>query len=158
MSVIGALEVPAAGKFALDQIDPPASFILRAMNRRSRAISAVLAVLALLFAQMVASAHACGMQAAEAAAVVAGAAQDVPDCCDHGASSPKPACDAHCQQDKQAPERVQSATVMPLVVSGNAVPAIATSAVQVSFSSSPAPDLARDTQPPIPIRNCCFRI
>jgi hypothetical protein len=128
------------------------------MKRRTRPFAALLAILALLFAQAMASVHACDVASAKAPVTASAPAMDG-DCCDHGVPPLDPACDNHCQQGKQAPERAQSPAVAPLVALGFMT---ATAIVAVpDVSASPpiaAPDLARGTQPPIPIRNCCFRI
>lgn len=130
------------------------------MKRRHRPFAAVLAVIALLFGQLMASVHACDV-AGPGNSPVAASADVAPadDCCDHGTPPADPACGNHCQQGNQAPERAQSPTVAPLVALGFAMPGPA--AVVPAVPSSPpsaAPDLERDTQPPLSIRNCCFRI
>jgi hypothetical protein len=130
------------------------------MKHRSRSFAAVLAVLALLFAQAMASAHACDMDASgtPTTAKVASTQPDA-DCCDHVAPPPDHSCDNHCQQGNQAPDRAQSTTVTPLVALGFAMPSVVVaSAPAPSYPTTAAPDLARDTQPSISVRNCCFGI
>ena len=129
------------------------------MNRRSRPFAAMLVVLALLFAQAMVSVHACD-QVGGAKASTAAMAVSHPDgdCCDHGAPQPDPACDNHCQQGKQVAERGQASSVMPPVALGFAMPAAVALPQAPPAFTLPAPDLARGTQPSIPIRNCCFRI
>ena len=128
------------------------------MHRRSRPFFAVLAILALFFAQLMASVHACDIGSTVASAAVVGSEGAPADCCDHGTPAPDPLCDNHCQQGKQAPERTQTATLTPLLAGGSVVPSLAVVFTALSASVPSAPDLARDTEPPIPIRNCCFRI
>jgi hypothetical protein len=126
------------------------------MKRRSRSI-AFFAALALLFAQALASVHACDGFAPGKSAAAATATSHGADCCDHDTTAPDPACDNHCQQGKQLPERSQTPGVTPAVAMGFAI------AVTVALPQSPpvipasAPDLARGTEPPASIRNCCFR-
>ena len=131
------------------------------MSRRSRPFAAFLAILALLFAQAMASVHACGDFKASTAAFAAAAAAAVPhdgDCCDPATPQPDSACDNHCQQAKQAPERVQVSSVMPPLAIAFVIPAALALPQAPPAPVTAAPDLARDTQPPISIRNCCFRI
>ena len=129
------------------------------MTRASRRIAAILTLFALLFAQAMVSAHACDVFGS-AKAPVAAVATETPegDCCDGHGPPGDAVCGSHCQQGNQAAERGQVLSVMPLVDLGFALPApILVPAARPAFVSA-VPDLARGTQPPIPIRNCCFRI
>ncbi|HET9652568.1 MAG TPA: hypothetical protein VFP36_10270 [Usitatibacter sp.] len=130
------------------------------MKRRSRSLASVLAILALLFAQLMAAVHACEVDKPVKASVAAASdAQTGDDCCDHGQRAPDPACDNHCQQGKQNTERSTGFTVIPLVGAGFAMPgAPALAPLAPAGNPSLAPDLTRDTEPPISVRNCCFRI
>lgn len=126
------------------------------MSRHARRFAALFAILALVFAQAMASVHACNAVGMKAAPAATAAAQPDGDCCDHEMAA-DPACDTHCQQGKQAPERLQAASAAPLVALGFVMPAALAPPAPDGFVL-PAPDLARGTQPPIPIRHCCFRI
>ena len=129
------------------------------MERRSRRFASLLAVLALLFAQALASVHACD-QFNGGKMTVAAKAHGHPagDCCDDGKGQPDPLCDNHCQQGKQATESGQNASVTPLVAGGFVMPIAIAPWRATHATPSTTPDLSRDTAPPIPIRNCCFRI
>ncbi|HEY6862755.1 MAG TPA: hypothetical protein VI319_02555 [Burkholderiales bacterium] len=129
------------------------------MSRRTRPFAALFAIVALLFAQAMAAVHACDVLAPEKAPVTASApAQAGDDCCDHDTLPADPACGNHCQQGNQAPDRVQP-TVAPLLALGFMMTSVAIAPAPVaSHPATAAPDLERDTQPPISIRNCCFRI
>ena len=129
------------------------------MKHASRRFAALIALLALLFAQAVISAHACGMLhgAKYLTSVAPQSAQDF-DCCDGDAPGGDLVCDSHCQQGNQAPERAQLPAVMPIVGPGFEMPVPLGAAAAPQTLLAVPPDLVRDTQPPIPIRNCCFRI
>lgn len=130
------------------------------MTRRSRSLASVLAILALLFAQLMATVHACDVDMAAKMSVAASSGMQASgDCCDNAQPQADPACDNHCQQGKQAPERAQATTVMPLAALGFAMPgALATTLAGPRDHPRLAPHLARDTEPSISVRNCCFRI
>ena len=130
------------------------------MKRRSRSLASAVAILVLLFAQLMAAVHACDVDRPAKESVATGSnAQTGDDCCDHGQRAPDPACDNHCQQGKQNTERSPGLAVVPLVATGFAMPG----APALALAAPPghqrlAPDLAHDTEPSISIRNCCFRI
>jgi hypothetical protein len=130
------------------------------MKRRPPPFAVIVAIAAFILAQLMGAVHACdmgtaGQAPAKAAAVVV---HDDGDCCDHGQTAPDPSCDNHCQQAFKAPERVQASGVASVVAAGVALPAVRTSRSVPPASVLPAPHLARHTEPPISIRNCCFRI
>jgi hypothetical protein len=130
------------------------------VSRRFRSFAAVLALVALVYAQAMASVHACDGQAFARAAVATDAgAQPLPDCCDEEQPAQQPLCDTHCQQGKQTLDRGQAPIVAPVAATAFVLPLVVTG---VDIASAPPavhpPDLARITEPPISIRNCCFRI
>ena len=129
------------------------------MKRRAPPFAIIVAVAAFVFAQLMGAVHACeigldGKVPAKAAAV---SPMDG-DCCDHGQPAPDPACDNHCQQGYKAPERVQLPSVAPLAAIGFATSVAAVTPPERPSSARAAPHLARHTEPPISVRNCCFRI
>ena len=124
------------------------------MKRRTSSIASLIAIVAFVFSQLAIAAYACEMGMAHEAAAV----QPSADCCDP-ANAPDTACHDHCQQANKAPERT--------VVLGVAAPAEASPAMPLRVpdiaGTHPAPrlkapHLARHIEPPISIRNCCFRI
>lgn len=127
------------------------------MKRRVPSFTAVLALVAFVFAQLLAAAYACEMGlATQPAADTQDAGHD---CCDPSLPSMDPACDNHCQQASKTSERVHASPApapLPVLV---AMP-LAIAGPRGAFSAPPsrAPDLARHIAPPISIRNCCFRI
>lgn len=133
--------------------------ILAPMKRRAPPFAVIVAVAAFIFAQLLGAVHACpvgldGKVPAKAAAV---SPMD-DDCCDHGQPAPDPACDNHCQQAYKAPEPAQLGGVAPLVAIGFVSPVATLAPSQPPSSPRVPPSLARHTEPPISVRNCCFRI
>lgn len=132
------------------------------LRRRFRPFTALLAVLALLFAQGIASVHACdGTGTAKLQPVSQHeSSQAMPDCCDEDSSrAPQLPCDLHCQQGNQTVDRGQAAIVPPVLVAAVVAPFAAPAwNLPPQPQAVRAPHLARLTEPPIPIRNCCFRI
>ena len=128
------------------------------MKRRAPPFAIIVALAAFVFAQLMGAVHACdaGMGAQVPAKAAAVSPMDG-DCCDHGQPA-DPACDNHCQQAYKAPERVQVATAAPLVAIGFASPVAMARKAEAPSSPRAAPHLARLTEPPISVRNCCFRI
>lgn len=128
------------------------------MKRRPPPFAVIVAIAAFILAQLMGAVHACDMGTRQAPAKAAAVAHDGGDCCDHGQTAPDPNCDNHCQQAFKAPERVQASVVASVVAAAVALPAVRTSRSAPRASALPAPHLARHTEPPISIRNCCFRI
>lgn len=129
------------------------------MKRRAPPFAIIVAIAAFVLAQLMGALHACevGLDGKLPAKAVAASTLDG-DCCDHGQPAPDPACDNHCQQACKAPERVQAAAVAPLVAIGFAAPVAVPMPAGRPSSPRAAPHLARHTEPPISVRNCCFRI
>lgn len=129
------------------------------MKRRAPPFAIIVAVAAFIFAQLMGAVHACeaGLDAKAPVQASVVAPMDG-DCCDHGQPAPDPACDNHCQQAYKAPERMQVATVAPLAAIGFATPVAMVKRAEAPSPPRAAPHLARHTEPPISVRNCCFRI
>ena len=136
----------------------PARAYTGRMKRRFRPLVSVLAVLALLFAQAMVAVHACDMQRAPSPVTTAAAApQPAGDCCTPADVPRDPACGNHCQQG----DAIGDTTLAPAM--GPAIPAVALPSLVAPPATAPpaprlAPDLSRDTEPPIAVRHCCFRI
>ena len=126
------------------------------MKRRSPFVI-VAAIAAMLFAQAMASVHACDM-VFQPMSPHASVAQDASEAQGQApALAPDSDCANHCQQGDKAPDRahVTSASApiaAPLLISLN----VATPALTPIRAATPY--LARRIEPAIPIRNCCFRI
>ncbi|HWH41579.1 MAG TPA: hypothetical protein VNU21_17155 [Usitatibacter sp.] len=131
------------------------------MKRRLRPFASVLAIVALLFAQVMMSVHACDMEAgrpaAPAASTAAAGTPDGGDCCVPKNTVRDPACENHCTHAATSVDRTDAVTALEPAAATVVAPPLAPRAL-----APPAPllvpDLARHTQPPIPLRHCCFRI
>jgi hypothetical protein len=126
---------------------------------RPQPFAAILAVVAVLFAQLAVSAYACpGMDAMAQPAVVAG---DTPPCHQNPTpTEPTPLCQAHCQQgDQSLDQRGVSAPAVSFV----ALP-VSWRPLRIAVSDAPpAPRaqlslLERPTGPPLAVRHCRFHI
>ena len=129
------------------------------MNRFTRKLVSLLAIFAVLTAQLAVSAYACPMQfmgmdeAVVEADALATAATDevlpVPN-----AASPA-LCQKHCEQGQQN----VNDTPQPLAhVSVAAVFIVVPLIDAITPAIAPTPFLLHATSPPLSIRNCCFRI
>ena len=125
-------------------------------SSRSR-LSALFALVAVLFSQLAVSAYACpGVETMAQAAVVS---QDGPPCHEQPShEAVTPLCQAHCQQGDQSSD-----------VRGASLPMFAFVALPSGLASRPelrdAPAieaqpslLERPSGPPIAVRHCCLRI
>ncbi|WP_332778346.1 hypothetical protein [Polaromonas sp.] len=129
-------------------------------RRRTRLITALFALVALLFMQMAVASYACPGAASKVAEVAAMAEAGVPyvKSMSLNMDDAQPSlCNAHCQTGQQSADKYE----LPSPVAFSALPADFTSPVTVPvFSGAPlqAPHLERTTAPPVAIRNCCLRI
>ena len=129
------------------------------MKPTSRAFAAIVALVAVLFAQLATSAYACpGMETMTRAAV---SQQDVPPCHEQAPAEERSAlCDAHCQQgDQSLGER---GTAVPAIVFA-ALPSSALASPVAFRDATPRPGaqsslLERPTGPPLAVRHCRFLI
>lgn len=125
------------------------------MKRRASPLASLIAIVAFVFSQLAIAAYACetGMTHEVAAAQQAGG-----DCCDPANKTPDAACHDHCQQAGKAPERSVVAGVPAAQEISPGIIRVEPLACTHPAQSLKAPHLARLIEPPIPIRNCCFRI
>ena len=129
-------------------------------NRRTRLVTALFALLSLLFMQLAVASYVCPGTASKVAEVAAMAEADMP-CAESmtlamDESQPN-LCHAHCQAGQQTADRYElpAPVVMVTLPADFTLPPTA----QV-FLGAPlqAPHLKRTTAPPVAIRNCCFRL
>ena len=131
--------------------------------RRSRRVTALLALVSLLFAHGALALYQCpGDGAALVAETVDSAAGDamrsMPGC--DGTDPEQPAlCQAHAQAGKQSLDKPAVPDIPAFMASGlffvlDAVE----SEPQRTFAQPDRGMLTRSTAPPIAVRNCCFRI
>ena len=124
---------------------------MRSLVRRA---AALLGIAALLFTQLAVSAYACpgdeATQASDATVSMAG--------CDEMGAAPSPLCHPHCTQGQQSLDKPEVPNPPPAVFIGFASwPALADAATDISLApldacADPPPE------PPLAIRNCCFRL
>ena len=129
-------------------------------NRRPRLITALFALVSLLFMQLAVASYACPAVASKAAEVAAMAEAGMP-CAESMKLNMDDAqpnlCQAHCQVSQQSADKHE----LPPPVAIGALPADYTAPVSIPvFLEAPlqAPHLKRTTAPPVAIRNCCFRL
>lgn len=127
-------------------------------SRTSRLIAALVVMFSLLFTQLAVAAYACpDMAPAKAAVMLDGDGQPMRDCPMHDRESPS-LCGAHA---KASPLSVDKGEAPPVA------PFMAAALLAVIAAPEPAIDrtlapfeivLHAGAAPPIPIRNCCFRL
>jgi|SRR5688572_5221984 hypothetical protein len=126
-------------------------------SHRPRPFAAILALVAVLFAQLAVSAYACpGADAMTPAAVVA---DEAPPCHEKPTQAEiTPLCQAHCQQGDQSSD--VRATALPAVtLLALPSPGMIVSPVRDAFAMAMLPSLLeRPTGPPLAVRHCRFRI
>lgn len=129
-------------------------------HRRTRLITAVFALISLLFMQLAVASYTCpgtGSKIAEVAAM-AEAGMPCAESMSVNMDDVQPnLCQAHCQAGQQSADKHE----LPSPVAIGALPADFSLQVAIPvFSEAPlqAPHLQRTTAPPVTIRNCCFRL
>jgi len=125
------------------------------MSRTIRRCAALIGVCALLFSTLSVAAYACPVDAVTADS----AATAMPDGCpDRDAEQPN-LCKAHCttgqQQTAQAAADVPPLPLVHGLLATLFLPGVVTSAPSHHAVGATYPG---STAPPIPIRNCCFRL
>jgi hypothetical protein len=127
------------------------------MKRLMRKLVACLGIAALLLMQLAVSAYSCPMQQGQSTYATDSEVQGDP--CSDDADAPKSLCIYHCQQGKQSLDKPQAPGIAPVIAMGYTM-----ALADTHFVASPAPWvqrphlLARETEPPLSIRNCCLRI
>jgi hypothetical protein len=124
------------------------------LRRSDRIVTALIALVSLLFMQLAVAAYACPMQAGQASAPMAMA-----DCHQMQERMNPSLCHAHSEAGKQSLDKAATPAVQPFIaaavlaeVAGSDL--LMPRSVNVAPSSVPAALAA----PPIAIRHCCFRI
>jgi hypothetical protein len=129
-------------------------------HRRTRLITALFALISLLFMQLAVASYACPGSGSKIAEVAAMAEAGMP-CAESmplNMDDQQPnLCHAHCQAGQQSADKHELPS--PVVIGA----LLADFSLQVAipvFSEAPlqAPHLQRTTAPPVTIRNCCFRL
>lgn len=132
-------------------------------NRRTRLITALFALLSLLFMQLAVASYACpgtGTTAGEVAhvAVMAEVGAHCEESMALDLDDVQPSlCHAHCQPGEQSAAKYE----LPSPVAIGALPvrfALPMIVPVFSGTSLQAPHLKHTTAPPVAIRHCCFRL
>lgn len=126
-------------------------------RRRFRIITVVIALASLLFAQLATAAYACPTQAAGQAemSMQMPDMHDMPGCPEADRQS-SALCHAHCQDAAKSFEKAQ----MPSLAIVQIASMIFLAEAPPPLSHTPQvfpPQFERATDPPLAIRNCCFR-
>lgn len=127
------------------------------MKRLIRKLAACLGIAALLVMQLAASAYSCPMQQGKSTYATDSEVHGNP-CLDEVDASTS-LCIYHCQQGKQSLDKPQAPGITPVIAMG-----YSKALADAHFVANPAPwsprphSLARNTEPPLSIRNCCLRI
>ena len=142
----------------------PRSIAVPIRSRKHRLLTALLALLGMLFMQFAVAAYACPrLQAGNAdgpsmSPHAADQAPGMPDCGEPDADSPA-LCHAHCHDGQSSLDKPEARTPAPVFVTLMVLPAAFEPAVPRRGPPAEAPSLLRrPTAPPIAIRHCCYRI
>ena len=126
--------------------------------RRNRLVSAIVALLSLLFMQLAVAAYACpNLMPAPSAPMLDSAGQPMVDCPETDCQSPT-LCHAHTTKLTPSLEKPDAPSVMPFVATGFALHLMWPEQT-AALPNPPRVFLhASGTSPPIAIRHCCFRL
>lgn len=131
-----------------------------ASNRRNRLLTALLALVSLLFMQLAVAGYACPSAQPRTAEMAAMAEAGMPcaETMSRGMDVEQPnLCQAHCQAGQQTADKYE----LPSLASAGMI-----ASVFAPFPTAPtplgaslqAPHLRRATAPPLAVQHCCFRI
>ncbi len=127
------------------------------MKRLIRKLAACLGIAALLLMQLAVSAYSCPMRQGQSTYATESEVQGDP--CLDSIDAAESLCIYHCQQGKQSLDKPQTPSLASVIAMG-----YTRALADAHFAASPAPWirrphlLARETEPPLSIRNCCLRI
>jgi hypothetical protein len=132
------------------------------LSRRSRFVAVLIALFSMLFMQLAVASCACSAMTIGLLESMSASAdadnRSMPGCegMDMGQSK---LCHAHDQAGKQSPDKSELPNIQPFVAASLALVFRNIEAAYDSIAIRPrSAALTRTTAPPIPIRNCCFRI
>ena len=127
------------------------------MKRLVRRLAAFVTLAAFVFAQLAVSAYSCPLQEGQSTYAIDSEVRGDPSLDDVDAA--KSLCIYHCGQGKQSLDKPQAPGITPIIAMG-----YTKALADAHFVASPAPwnprlhFLARESGPPLSIRNCCLRI
>ena len=129
-------------------------------SRRTRFLTALVALFSLLFMQLAVAAYACPNLAPvqQRAAMLDASGQPMLDCPNVDKQSPN-LCQAHTQKAAQSIDKADPPSIQPFTAIGLIFHVVMPEAPAESGPGIAAVSLqVRTTAPPISIRNCCFRL
>jgi len=126
--------------------------------RRTRLLSAAVALLSLLFMQLALVSYACpNLMPAKRAPMLDKSGQPMANCPEIDRQSPT-LCQADAHKLTPSLDKPDTPSVMPFVAAGFALPLVWPEDVGSVPSHPPVLLHASGTSPPIAIRHCCFRL
>jgi hypothetical protein len=129
-------------------------------SRRTRFLTALVALFSQLFMQLAVAAYACPKLAPvqQRAVIFDASGQTMVDCPNVDKQNPS-LCQAHSQKAAQSIDKAEPPSIQPFTALGLIMHVAMPEAPEESGSGIAAVSLqARSTAPPISIRNCCFRL
>lgn len=134
------------------------------MTRPLRFLTALIALLGMLFAQLAVAGYACPAHqagiATESVMVLASVGNQAMPGCEQMDSDQPSLCHAHAQGASQSLDKPELPNLLPFSAAALTLVVLHITVPDVSVGNLPrsSPLLARVTAPPLSIRNCCFRI
>jgi hypothetical protein len=126
--------------------------------RRIRLVSAVVALLSLLFMQVAMAAYACpNLIPAQNTPMLDSSGQPMADCQEADKQSPA-LCYADAHKQTPSLDKPDAPSVMPFVATGFALPLLWPEGAASKPNPAPVFLHTSGTSPPIAIRHCCFRL
>jgi hypothetical protein len=130
------------------------------LNRRSRAVAALIALMSMLFMQLAMAAYACpalGSAHSDAAMAIPDDSHAMPGC--HGMDKTQPSlCHAHAEAGHQSLDKPEVPQIQPFMAVGLTLALTTADTAGSQLAAVPeSTEASRATSPPLSIRNCCFR-
>jgi hypothetical protein len=126
--------------------------------RRHRLITVILALVSLLFMQLAVAGYACPQHSGDPSAEQSMAGMPCADEMPALTDSEQPGlCHAHCQSADQTADKAQSPAPAAAIAVGFAY-TVEPALDSWRHRAPPPPWLSRATEPPLAVRNCCFRL
>jgi hypothetical protein len=127
-------------------------------SRRVRLVSAIVALLSLLFMQLAVAAYACpNLMPVQHAPMLDSSGQPMADCSETDRQSPT-LCHEHTHKLTPSLDKPDMPSVTPFVATGFALPLLWPEESGPMPNRHPSLLHASGTSPPIAIRHCCFRL
>lgn len=130
------------------------------LTRHTRFYAALLVLVSILFMQCAVAAYACPLPAAQTMAGSHAVNAEQMVGCSEDMGAPSALCQAHCQPDGQSLDRPVPPDASPFIAT-RLIAALANPAFLYQSAvteGEPAFVLQSSSEPPVSVRNCCFRI